>query len=213
MKQASLASLIALGFLTIPALAEAQQKAPAPAAAPDAAPKATPEAPKPSDAPKPKPSDAKPSDAPSPAPAPDSDVAPDTAREALPEATPLPAAAAPGTPSGGFNPLPAWPEPGTDAAELKRQNSERPREAGGKSGEHEVFAEDWWTHARPLLELHGNFRVRAELFYQFSLGRRDAPANALWPQPADNYFVGTNSQPYGAAALCTADETNSGTDA
>src|SRR5450432_2547488 len=211
MKQASFASLIALGFLAIPALAEAQQKAPA--AAPDAAPKATPEAPKPTDAAKPKPSDAKPSDAPSPVPAPDSATTPDTAGETTPEALPLPAAPVPGTPSGGFNPLPAWPEPNSDAAELKRQNSERPRDGAVKSGEHEVFAEDWWTHARPLLELHGNFRVRAELFYQFSLGRRDTPTNALWPQPADNYFVGTNSQPYGAAALCTADETNSGTDA
>src|SRR5450432_2060220 len=209
MKQASFASLIALGFLAIPALAEAQQKAPA--AAPDAAPKATPEAPKPTDAAKPKPSDAKPSDAPSPVPAPDSATTPDTAGETTPEALPLPAAPAPGTPSGGFNPLPAWPEPGTDAAELKRQNSERPREAGGKSGEHEVFAEDWWTHARPLLELHGNFRVRAELFYQFSLGRRDAPANALWPQPADNYFVDTGSITHGAST-CTEDEANTGTD-
>ncbi|HWZ90017.1 MAG TPA: TIGR04551 family protein [Polyangiaceae bacterium] len=208
MKQASFASLLALGFLAIPALAEAQQKAPA--AAPEGAPKAAPEAPKPTDAAKPKPSDAPKAD--SAAPATDSETAPDAAGEALPEAAPAPAPApVPGTPTGGFNPLPAWPEPSTDAAELKRQNSERPREGALKSGEHEVFAEDWWTHARPLLELHGNFRVRSELFYQFSLGRRDSPTNALWPQPADNYFTDTSGTAHGPAT-CTADEVNAGTD-
>jgi len=202
MKQASFASLVALGFLAIPALAEAQQK-PA-AAAPDAAPKTNAEAPKPAE---PKPSESAKPDAT--APGTDSDV--DTAGEALPEATPAPAAPPPGTPSGTFNPLPAWPEPGSDAAELKRQSSERPREEGGKSGAHDVFAEDWWTHARPILELHGNFRVRAELFYQFSLGRRDTPSKAIWPQPADNYFVSNGGTPYGPST-CTADEVNAGTD-
>jgi len=226
MKQASFVSLIALGFLALPALAEAQQKAPAPT--PEAAPKAAPDAPKPSDAakpvdaPKPKPVDApkpKPTDAAkptyaakpeSPASATDGDAAPDAAGAARPEAPATPAAPVPGTPSGGFNPLPTWPEPNSDAAELKRQNSERPRDAAVKSGEHEVFAEDWWTHARPLLELHGNFRVRAELFYQFSLGRHDTPTSALWPQPADNYF-NDNKKNFGAAT-CTADEANAGTD-
>ena len=53
----------------------------------------------------------------------------------------------------------------------------------------EVFAEDWWTHARPVLELHGYFRLRAELFHNFSLGRVDVPNAALWPQPADNSYI------------------------
>jgi uncharacterized protein (TIGR04551 family) len=193
-----------LGFLATPALAEAQTKAP------DAAPKAAPEAPKPADT-------SKPSDAPkadTAAPPADDAAAPSTTSESLPEALPAPAApaVAPGTPSGGFNPLPAWPEPGNDAAELKRQNAERPHDATSASDEHEVFAEDWWTHARPLLELHGNFRVRAELFYQFSLGRRDPPATALWPQPADNYFVSTAGQPSQGQSQCTASESNNGTD-
>jgi uncharacterized protein (TIGR04551 family) len=206
MKQASFASLVALGFLAIPALAEAQSKAPA--AAPDATPKAAPEAAKP-------PEPAKPNNAPkaeAPAPATGSDATGDVAGEALPDATPAPLAPAPGTPSAGFNPLPAWPEPSSDAAELRRQNAERPRDAADKAGEHEVFAEDWWAHARPILELHGNFRVRAELFYQFSLGRRDTPGNALWPQPADNYFTSTANVASTGQSVCTQDETNSGTD-
>lgn len=53
----------------------------------------------------------------------------------------------------------------------------------------EVFAEDWWTHTRPVLELHGYFRLRAELFHNFSLGRVDVPNAALWPQPADNSYI------------------------
>ena len=113
--------------------------------------------------------------------------------------------------------MPAWPEPGNDAAELKRQNAERPATAGPRRGEGEVFAEDWWSRARPVLELHGNFRVRAEMFYQFALGRGDAPADAMWPQPADNYFRDIGQGEHGPQK-CTPDElgvgnNNSGTSA
>src|SRR4051812_19034928 len=191
MKHASVASLVALGFLTIPALADAQPK-PA-AAAPEAAPRGA------ADAPRPIPPAS--ADAPAPEEASDDDDAPPAATAPAP---------APGTPSGNFTPLPAWPEPGNDAAELKRQNAERPTDAAGKRGEQEVFAEDWWAHARPVLELHGNFRVRAELFYQFALGRIDAPLDAMWPQPADNYFHDAINNPYGPQ-LCTPDELGAGT--
>ena len=44
-------------------------------------------------------------------------------------------------------------------------------EVGAKPSE--VYAEDWWSHARPTIDLHGYYRVRAELFHQFALGRRD----------------------------------------
>ena len=107
--------------------------------------------------------------------------------------------------------MPAWPEPGNDAAELKRQNAERPTNAGSKRAEGEVFAEDWWAHARPVLELHGNFRVRAEMFYQFALGRVDVPEEAMWPQPADNYFKDRTGFGRGPQ-LCTPDEIGAGSD-
>ena len=191
MKQASVASLIALGFLVTPALAEAQPK-PA-AAAPDAAPPAAAE--------------------PAPAKVPAAPAASDAAPAAPPadDASTAPVAPAPGTPSGAFAPLPSWPEPGNDAAELRRQNAERPSEVV-KSGEHEVFAEDWWTHARPLLEMHGNFRVRAEMFYQFSLGRKDPPTKTtLWAQPAGNFFHDTADAARGPS-LCTQNETGNGSD-
>src|SRR6187402_1335570 len=188
MKHASVASLVALGFLTIPALADAQPK-PA-GAAPEAAPRGAAEPAEPS------------------APAGAETPAPDTAAEAEVE---QPAAPVPGTPSGNFAPLPAWPEPGNDAAELKRQNSERPTDTASKRGQQDVFAEDWWGHARPVLELHGNFRVRAELFYQFALGRVDVPAEAMWPQPADNYFTDRTGLSRGPQ-LCTPDEVGAGND-
>jgi len=187
MKQASVASIIALGFLTIPALAEAQPK-PKPAGTAAEAPPAAEEAPS----------------------APDDDAAtPATAPEEVAPVNPAPAPI-PGGPSGSFAPLPVWPEPGTDAAALKRQNGERPTDANGKRGEQEVFAEDWWAHARPVLELHGDFRVRAELFYQFALGRVEPPASAIWPQPADNYYKASNGgQGYGPQT-CTQDEAGRG---
>ncbi|HYP78633.1 MAG TPA: TIGR04551 family protein [Polyangiaceae bacterium] len=188
MKHASVASLVALGFLTIPALADAQPK-PA-GAAPEAAPRGAADAVEPS--------------APASAEPPAADTATD---DDAPAPAPGPA---PGTPSGSFSPLPAWPEPGNDAAELKRQNAERPVDAASKRGESEVFAEDWWAHARPVLELHGNFRVRAEMFYQFALGRHDVPSDAAWPQPADNVFKDRTGFERGPR-LCTPDEVGAGT--
>ncbi len=40
-----------------------------------------------------------------------------------------------------------------------------------------------------MFELHGYFRTRAELFHNFSLGRADAPAFAIWPRPADDTYA------------------------
>ncbi|HEY4107250.1 MAG TPA: TIGR04551 family protein, partial [Polyangiaceae bacterium] len=65
---------------------------------------------------------------------------------------------------------------------------------------------------RPLLELHGNYRVRAELFYQFSLGRRDPAASALWAQPQGNSYTSANGNGPLGPATCTQDEAGVGTD-
>jgi uncharacterized protein (TIGR04551 family) len=173
--------------------------APAPAAPAPAAP--APAAPAPA-APAPAtPAPAPAGDAPAPAPAADGSEEPEVAAEpgTLPQAQP------------GLSPLPVWPEPSEDAAALKRQGAERP---GSKpSPGTAVFAEDWWTHTRPILEWHGSFRARGELFYKFHLGRNDPPASALFPRPADHYYqpqVGlSTAAPYGAA-LCTPSEVGNG---
>ncbi len=58
----------------------------------------------------------------------------------------------------------------------------------------EIYAEDWWTTAHPVFELHGYYRVRWELFYNFALGRKDP--KPLWPQPADKDYVDTSGSPH-----------------
>jgi uncharacterized protein (TIGR04551 family) len=76
-----------------------------------------------------------------------------------------------------------------------------------------VFAEDWWTHTRPVIEWHGSFRARGELFYKFHLGRRDLPENSLFPRPADHRYqpyVGANGRTAIGANLCTPSEVGTG---
>ncbi len=53
----------------------------------------------------------------------------------------------------------------------------------------EVFSEDWWGRTRPVLELHGYFRTRAELLHNFTLGRHDNFGSGLFPQPIDNSYT------------------------
>jgi uncharacterized protein (TIGR04551 family) len=168
--------------------------APAPAATPPAAP---------------------PSGLPAPA-APPADAAPPAV-----EGTELPDAEAEPEPPGalpqaqpGLQPLPVWPEPSEDAAALKRQGAERPGAAKPSSGS-AVFAEDWWTHTRAILEWHGSFRARGELFYKFHLGRVDQPSLALFPRPADHQYRplarnGVDFDGQRRVALCTPEEVGSG---
>lgn len=143
---------------------------------------------------------------PTPAPA---DVAPAAAEpppaELPPAATPAPPPAA--RPS--LTPLPAFPEPSNDTGTLKGMGGERPA-AARKTDDTDVFAEDWWSHARPILELHGNFRVRAEMFYRFSLGRVDDPSKSIWPRPPDNPYTDYTGQGRYAINLCTYEESGRG---
>ncbi len=69
----------------------------------------------------------------------------------------------------------------------------------------DVYAEDWWTQARPVFEIHGYYRVRSELFHNFALGRKDQ-VTSLWPQPADNDYTapdGTQVSAGGSQAVNT----------
>ena len=56
-------------------------------------------------------------------------------------------------------------------------------------------------HSRPVFELHGGLRVRAELLHNFSLGRADGPQFALWPQPVDNDYATIQNDQY-AVRVC-----------
>ena len=99
--------------------------------------------------------------------------------------------AAPAPPSTQAAPAPpaVAAEPEKDQKKLVDQGAERPSgsaEIGARPSE--VYAEDWWSHARPTFEVHGYFRVRAELFHNFALGRIDRPGEQIWPQPTDKDF-------------------------
>ncbi|MBK8251607.1 MAG: TIGR04551 family protein [Polyangiaceae bacterium] len=100
----------------------------------------------------------------------------------------------------------ANPDPDKDAKSLANQGAEKPKDDGAAKGKDEksapkppvtgqigarpgdVYAEDWWSHARPAFEFHGFFRVRSEFMDHFSLGRNDTPGKEMWPQPADNSY-------------------------
>ena len=75
----------------------------------------------------------------------------------------------------------------------------------------EVFSEDWWGRTRPVLEIHGYFRTRAELLHNFTLGRHENSngAGALFPQPIDNSYMDSGLNPHNLN-LCDATNQVSG---
>lgn len=115
-----------------------------------------------------------------------------TAPAATAPAAAAPATAAPSAPTPKI-------DPAADAGDLGRQGSERPASDGTIGAKPtDVFSEDWWGRTRPILELHGYFRTRAELFHNFTLGRHDNATGTeqnLWPQPLDNSYTDQNAQP------------------
>lgn len=89
-------------------------------------------------------------------------------------------------------------DPASDQAKLLKQGSERPTNDGTIGARpSEVYSEDWWAHTRPIIELHGYFRTRGELYHNFSLGRPAVGSDEqnLWPQPLDNSYIQANGEP------------------
>ena len=84
-------------------------------------------------------------------------------------------------------------DPAGDQAKLLEQGRERPTGDGTIGARpSEVYSEDWWAHTRPIIELHGYFRTRGELYHNFSLGRPGDIGTTnqnLWPQPLDNSYT------------------------
>ncbi len=115
---------------------------------------------------------------------------------------PPPAVTAP--PDAAKSPPPPVPrpEPAADARALTKQGPERPLPDGNVGTKpSDVYAEDWWSSARPAFDLHGYYRLRAELFHHFDLGRRDLNQSLLWPTPADSNYVDIHGTPH-AVNLC-----------
>ncbi|NUP05672.1 MAG: TIGR04551 family protein [Polyangiaceae bacterium] len=80
----------------------------------------------------------------------------------------------------------------TVAADTKAAAPKKNANGDATESDTQVFAEDWWTSARPVFEIHGYYRVRSEFFSHFALGRVDLPADTLWPQPPDNSWTDIN---------------------
>jgi len=126
-------------------------------------------------------------------------VAPAAQPAPPPEAQPQPA---PGS-VGAASPVAAI-NPAHDQQQLAAQGAQRPGdgELAGSNAQ-EVFSEDWWGRARPIVEMHGYFRTRAELFHNLFLGRHnsyvqsqpgsslanDPSGQYLWPLPIDQSYT------------------------
>ncbi len=100
--------------------------------------------------------------------------------------------------------------PGLDQGRSTTTTPEHPANLDGTIGAspRDVYSEDWWGRARPVVELHGYFRTRGELFHNFSLGRHNPPTDVqnLWAQPLDNSYTtggaGLGSGTVTAVNLC-----------
>jgi uncharacterized protein (TIGR04551 family) len=99
-------------------------------------------------------------------------------------------------------------DPQGDQRKLVVLGDARPSDADAVgSRPDQVFSEDWWGHTRPLLELHGYFRTRGEVYHNFTLGRHDySPGQIdnqnLWRQPLDQSYGTTTGQEV-AVKLCS----------
>ena len=119
-----------------------------------------------------------------PPPEPDDVPHPSNGADAMP-----PSAAAPAT----------LVHPARDLQDLDAQGAQRP--AGEiASSPQEVFSDDWWGRARPIIDLHGYFRTRVELFNNFFLGRHGSTVQGsdgqfLFPIPVDHSYTQINGTP------------------
>ncbi len=174
----ALGGCLAVGIVLASSVAAAQPAPPPPKAAAPAAPKAPP-------------AEAPPAD-----PAPPPAAPPPAPKAEEPLLPPEQPAAKPAAPPPAAQPV-AAPDPEKDEKSLVKMGGERPSVIGDVGARpSDVYAEDWWSHARPVFEIHGYYRVRSELFHHFALGRKDPPGSAFWPQPSDNDYTDSGGSPH-----------------
>jgi uncharacterized protein (TIGR04551 family) len=86
-----------------------------------------------------------------------------------------------------------------DDDEVDHKTDERANKKPNPSPYADARSDDWFSLSGPAVEIDGYFRVRSELFHNFSLSRLDGtfdPARQLgtpplWPQPPDNSYTDT----------------------
>ena len=107
--------------------------------------------------------------------------------------------------------------PAHDQQDLAAQGAQRPGAGEAVSSPSEVFSEDWWGNARPIIEVHGYFRTRAELFHNLFLGRHNSTLNGndqasnLFPIPLDQTYtsLGNNGNTAFGSSKCGSNGTSS----
>ncbi len=90
---------------------------------------------------------------------------------------------------------PASVNPARDQQDLASQGNARPDTGEIGANPREVFSDDWWGKVHPVVELHGYFRTRAELFQNLALGRHSSSLQGndsqfLAPLPIDQSYAG-----------------------
>jgi len=116
------------------------------------------------------------------------------------------------------------PSPARDGQDLSAPGAMRPPDTGEIAAPgREVFSEDWWGRVHPVVELHGYFRTRAELFQNLGLGRHSSVFQGndpqyLAPLPLDQSYQQPNGSSSGTTVVACGpaglqvcyDETESG---
>ena len=103
---------------------------------------------------------------------------PSTAPDARPPLiTPTPASVSPSGP-GSVGPA----SPARDGQDISAQPTKPPDTGEIAPSSREVFSEDWWGRVHPVVELHGYFRTRGELFENLGLGRHSSVFQGNDPQ-------------------------------
>jgi uncharacterized protein (TIGR04551 family) len=127
--------------------------------------------------------------------------------------------------TAGAGPAGGTVHPGRDQQDLLAQGSHRPQAGEMASTPQEIFSDDWWGKARPVIDLHGYFRTRAELFHNFFLGRHSSNLGAvgsmgndgtyLFPTPLDQSYQDVlgqaNNWPHAATVCGPGDSANKNT--
>ncbi len=139
-----------------------------------------------------------------------------------PDASSTAAPAKPGATSGAASPssfgntsfpsATAAVNPARDQQDLVAQGSHRPLAGEVAGSPQEVFSDDWWGKARPVIDMHGYFRTRAEMFHNFFLGRHSSNAGTvgtggndgsyLFPIPIDQSYQDVNGKWGHASTAC-----------
>jgi uncharacterized protein (TIGR04551 family) len=97
--------------------------------------------------------------------------------------------------------------PARDQQQLAAQGTQRPDNGDLTGGDRQIFSDEWFGRVHPVVELHGYFRTRGELFQNLALGRHNSVFQGEDPQylapiPLDQTYLGAAGSQNHIVALC-----------